>query len=272
MASSPRKSSSKKKSNKLNKNLLTKYRFIAFAGLFAIIGVAFVFQSQAARYTCNPGLPEVRFSNSYEWGPTSGSWATHEQAREFPVGIYNYDCQQATYDISVKVPEGFTAVLDRPQITLAATLPGKTVQADSVGLLVTSPKGIADGNYTIEVTVQSTTKPSMTAAATAFYKLYSSDTSKPYIGATNPFGTFKASRATGVWAHSYDDHQVKLVEYYIDGKLMGAEDCTQEITYACDLHATWDSTRAIGTHTFLYKSTDMFGNSSTKTEVITVTK
>lgn len=271
MPSKQRKPQVKTSSKQSNPGILTKYRLAIFVVLFAFVGMLFLFQSKAAQWTCQPREPRVRISALYAWN-SDGLWATPGMPRNFPMGIVNNDCKQQTYTVSVQVPDGFTATLDKTEVTLDAYGSSKLIPSTTVNLNVSSQSSIADGDYPIIVTITSTTDPLMTASDTSYYKVYSSDTAAPRFGITNPFGTIKASKRTNVIANVYDDHILKLVEFYIDGRLVYSHDCTEETLYFCQPYFVWDSTKAVGDHTVLYKATDLFNNTSSTSVNFTVTR
>lgn len=269
----PSKQKLQRKSNQkqIKPKNLSRYKFVLFALLFAVVGTTLIFKGNAAKWTCTPNQPTVRTSASYSWAE-EGQWATPGLPRNYPMGIINNDCVKQTYKISVEVPAGFIATLDKNEVTLDAYGSSKLIPSEIANLNVTSPSGIADGDYPITVNIVSTSNPEMRASDTNYYKVYSVDNVAPKFGVTNPFGTIKASRQTNVIANVQDDHILKTVEFYIDGNLVYTRDCSTETMYFCQPTYVWDSSKAIGSHKVLYKATDLFGNTSSSTVDFTVVR
>jgi hypothetical protein len=176
--------------------------------------------------------------------------------------IINNDsgCSSSTFTLSISAPGGFTVSVPTSTISISAAHNGYLTA------YVTSPAGTADGDYPLTVSVSRISGPS--GSTTTWYKVYSSDTTPPTLGLQNPGdGNMLTGRTYNFTATSYDDHEVKYMELWIDGGLVNTTSCT-DVSYSCQLWTP--ETISTGSHTARFKSYDWFGNVSTLTVSYTV--
>jgi hypothetical protein len=69
---------------------------------------------------------------------------------------------------------------------------------------------------------------------------------------------------------AHDEHVVKRMTIQLDGATVLDQDCTNEISYACQAYYTWALRGAKGTHTVTFSSEDYFGNGTTETHSVSV--
>jgi len=212
---------------------------------------------------CTPSAPQVLVQNVYGWGK-SGSWGLQGQKLGYQVEIINSDsgCASTSFVLSVSAPSGFS--VDVPTSTVSLKPGGYAyLWAD-----VTSPSDALDGDYPLTVTVTRAAAPG--AAATTYYKVYSTDTTAPTLFWWNPWdGAILSGSSYNVVVYSNDDHAVQRIELSIDGSYRTATTCGG-IDYNCALSYKWLLRRVRGQHTATFKSYDWMGNSATKTVTFTV--
>jgi hypothetical protein len=175
----------------------------------------------------------------------------------YDIEIINNDsgCGSSTFNLTVTGPSGFTVSIP------TATASVGSMSSAYLWVYVTSPAGAADGDYPLTVSAQRSNGPSATAGTV--YKLYSSDSTAPTLFWPNPGpGNTISGHAYNVTVTSSDDHAVKTIELYLDGKYMSATTCN-DLTYTCQLNYSW-SPRS-GQHTATFKSYDWMGNVGTLT-------
>jgi Bacterial Ig domain len=134
---------------------------------------------------------------------------------------------------------------------------------------VTSPTGIANGDYPLTVTVQRVGSTD-TASTTSWYKVYSSDSVKPTLYWPSPGdGTTITGRSYDVAVSATDDHAVKHIDLYLDNATAPVSTTTCDgVSYSCNLNYSWSTTK--GPHTATFKAYDWLGNMSTLTTSFTV--
>lgn len=163
----------------------------------------------------------------------------------------------------MSAPSGFSVSI--PQSTI-------TLNSASTGYLwayVTSPSGIADGDYPLTVTVQRAGTSSATTS-TSSYKVYSSDTAAPTLFWPNPWnGAAISGRSYSIGVSSSDDHAVRKIELYIDNAYTSTALC-DNVSHTCQLSYKWAIRRVRGQHTATFKSYDFKGNVGVLTVSFTV--
>jgi hypothetical protein len=214
--------------------------------------------------TC-ASAPRAYISNTWAWG-ASGSWGLPGQQLGYHVYVVNDDvgCGSSSFVISVSAPDGFSVSIPTSTITLNSASSGY------LWAYVTSPSGIADGDYTLTVTVARAGTSSPTGSSTSSYKVYSSDTAAPKLYWTNPSdGGALSGRSAYVGFASSDDHVVRQLDLSLDGVSVASTLCST-VSYECQLSYNWSIRRVRGQHTATYKSTDWVGNVATRTVTFTV--
>jgi hypothetical protein len=211
--------------------------------------------------TCTRNAPSVLPENTWSWGHT-GSWGTPGQKLTYSIQFINNDsgCRSSTFTMSISAPTGFTVSVPTSSISLSAGRNGYLTA------YVTSPAGMADGDYPLTVSLSRTSGPS--GSSTTYDKVYSSDATAPVLGLPNPGnGNTLTGSTYNFTATSYDDHAVKYLELWVDGALINTTTCA-DVTYSCQL---WTPEPiSPGSHTATFKSFDWFGNVSTLTVGYTV--
>jgi NPCBM-associated, NEW3 domain of alpha-galactosidase len=215
---------------------------------------------------CTQNAPVVQIDNTYSWAAW-GSWDMPGQRQTYSIDVMNYDvgCSAASFVVTLSAPDGFSVSLPTNTVT---------VKSGSLAYLsadVTSPSGIADGDYPITATVVRAGTTSSAVSFTSYYKVYSSDTAAPGLYTPNPWdgGTVSGS-SYAVTVSSWDDHAVKQIDLYIDGAYKTTAACNN-IGYACQLYYIWSlSGVAPGQHTATFASTDWMGNVGIRTSSFTV--
>jgi len=117
-----------------------------------------------AQAACLPAAPQIVLA------PAQGPWVPSGTAVNFDATIINSDstaCSSTAFDLTAALPAGWTATIDRPQLTLA---PGAS---ESTFLTVTSPAAAADGFYDFSVNAAHNSNPALYRTATATYAVSS---------------------------------------------------------------------------------------------------
>lgn len=211
--------------------------------------------------TCGTA-PRAAVTNTWAWG-SSGSWALPGQQVAYHVMVFNDDvaCGSSTFAVTIAAPDGFAVSMPQSTITLASA---------SMGYLwayVTSPAGVADGTYSLDVV---STRAGATSSSPTSYKVYSSDSTPPQLYYENPSnGASITGRTTTVAVASSDDHAVKQIDIYVDGVFKKATSC-DGIGWECQASYAWSIRRVRGTHTATFKSYDWLGNVGVLTTTFTV--
>ncbi len=226
------------------------------AGLIA--GTAFAAQGGGGGggKSCTPNAPRVAIENTWAWG-SWGSFGMAGQQLQYQVSVTNYDvgCRASSFSISVDAPAGFAVSVPTNTISLKS---GKT---GYLSAWVTSPSGIADGNYPIAATaVRTGTTGAANASGsfTSYYKVYSSDSVAPTLFWPSPGnGQAISGRSYNVSVSSNDDHAVKTISLSIDGVQLTTTKC-DDISYTCSLSYRWTTTP--GSHTATFTATDWMQN------------
>ncbi len=212
---------------------------------------------------CTPSAPQVLVQNSYGWNQ-SGSWGRRGDTLGYQIQIIDQDsgCASSSFVLSVSAPTGFSVNVPTSTVSLK---PGGYVY---LWAYVASPSDALDGDYPLTVTVSRAGAPG--AAATTYYKVYSTDTTPPTLFWWNPWdGATLSGSSYNVVVWSSDDHAVQRIELYIDGSLRTTMKC-DDVDYNCALSYKWSLRHARGKHTATFKSYDWMDNSATQTVTFTV--
>jgi len=204
--------------------------------------------------SCTQNAPTVAVQNNWQWGD-SGSWGLPGQRIAYMILLNNTDsgCRSSTFTLTVTAPSGFSVSVPTSTVSLGS---GSYAY---LWAYVTSPVGVAGGDYTLTVSAARTNGPSASAATA--YKLYSSDTTAPTLFWPNPGdGTTISGRSYNLTVSSSDDHAVKKIDLYLDGAYVSTTTC-DDITYICQLNYSWSP--RTGQHTATFKSYDWMGNVGT---------
>jgi hypothetical protein len=212
--------------------------------------------------TCTPGTPGVSGQNTWAWASV-GSFGLAGQQLTYRFDVTNYDvgCGTSSFVVSVSAPSGFSVSTPTATINLASGGSG------SMTTSVTSPAGIADGDYPLDVTVVRA-GTSATGSLTTYYKVYSSDSAAPTLYWPSPGnGQTISGRSFWIQVSAVDDHLVRKVELDIDNVAMPTTVC-DGIPYSCSLYYSWATSK--GQHTATFKAYDWMGNVSTLSVTFTV--
>jgi hypothetical protein len=212
---------------------------------------------------CTLNAPGVSSQNTWAWG-AYGSFGLPGQQVNYRIDVTNYDvgCGSSSFAVSVSAPSGFSVVMPTNTISLGSGGYGSTTA------LVTSPLGVADGDYPLVVTITRAGTSATTGSVTTYYKVYSSDTAVPTLYWPSP-GNGQAISGGSFWVQvsAVDDHMVKSIELDIDNVAMSTALC-DGISYSCSLYYNWATAK--GQHTALFKAYDWIGNVSTLAVTFTV--
>jgi hypothetical protein len=215
--------------------------------------------------SCVQSAPGVTVENNWAWA-SPGSWGMPGQQLAYQVLVVNSDigCSASTFTLSVSAPSGFSVSIPTNAIKL---------KPSSSGFLwanVTSPNGIADGDYSLTASVVRSGSSTPGVTYTSFYKVYSSDTVAPSLFFPNPWdGASISGHSYYVTVSSNDDHAVMSIDLFIDNVYVTTTNC-DDITYNCHLDYTWALRGVSGQHTATFVSNDWMGNSSWMTVTFTV--
>src|SRR5436309_1472384 len=174
--------------------------------------------------SCAHNAPTVSVQNNWQWS-ASGSWALPGQRIGYMILLDNTDsgCGSSTFTLTVTAPSGFSVSVPTSTVSLGS---GSYAY---LWAYVTSPAGLADGDYPLTVSAARTNGPS--ASEPTAYKLYSSDTTVPTLFWPNPSdGTTISGRSYNLAVSSSDDHAVKKIDLYLDGAYVSTTTC-DDITY-----------------------------------------
>jgi hypothetical protein len=161
-------------------------------------------------------------------------------------------------------PNGFVISMPSTTITLGSSSSGY------LWAYVTSPSGVADGDYPLTATVERAEGQGASSPSASYYKVYSTDTAAPKLYWMNPAdGGTLTGRSAYVGFASSDDHAVKQVEVVLDGNLVAITVC-DNISYECQVSYKLSLRRVRGQHEATFTSTDWLGNVATKTSTFTV--
>jgi len=186
------------------------------------------------------------------------------QQLKYGIDVINNDvgCGSTTFVVGVSAPAGFSVSNPTSTITLNSASTGY------VWVYVTSPSGVADGDYPLTITVTRSGDSSPSASSTTYYKAYSTDAVAPTLFWPSPAngGTITGSTYP-VSVQSTDNHEVKQIEVYIDNVYKATVSCA-DISYQCQLNYNWSTVS--GQHIATFKSYDWMGNVGVLTTTFTV--
>src|SRR5215208_606707 len=120
----------------------------AFIGVFAL-ALTLVPAAVASRPAesgpeagCTQSAPHASIGNTWGWA-SPGSWGLPGQQLKYALNVSNNDvgCGSSSFVISMSAPSGFSVSLSQSTITL------NSASSAPVWASVTSPSGVADGNY-----------------------------------------------------------------------------------------------------------------------------
>jgi hypothetical protein len=212
--------------------------------------------------SCTRNKPGFWIDNTFGWG-MYGSWGMPGQQLTYAIHLMNYDggCGSSTFTIGLSAPPGFSVSLPTTSVSL------RSATETYIYATVTSPSGIADGAYPLTFTANRTSGPS--ASATSYYKVYSADSTAPTLYYLNPQdGVTLSGRSYHAAATSSDDHEVKQIEFYVDGVYKSTTAC-DDIAYECTLSSTFSGLSS-GQHVATFESYDWMGNVGTRSTTFTV--
>jgi hypothetical protein len=234
---------------------------LAMATILATTGAAV-----ASSSGCAQSAPRASATNNWAWG-APGSWGMPGQQLSYHILVVNNDvgCGSSSFVISASAPDGFAVSIPTNTITLTSA---------STGYLwanVTSPSGVADGNYALAVSVnRAGTSSPAASSTTTYYKVYSSDTVAPTFSWSSPSdGETISGRTYRVAGASTDDHAVRRIDLYIDNVYTSTTLC-DDISYECRVSYKWTIRKVHGQHTATFESTDWMGNVAALTVTFTV--
>jgi hypothetical protein len=188
------------------------------------------------------------------------------QQLKYAINVFNDDvgCGSSSFVLKMTAPSGFAISMPTTTITLGSSSSGY------LWAYVTSPSGVADGDYPLTATVERAGAPGSGSPSTSYYKVYSTDTVAPKLYWMNPAdGGTLSGRSVYIGFASSDDHAVKQLELFLDDSLVGITVC-DNISYECQVSYKLSLRRVRGQHNATFRSTDWLGNVATKTSTFTV--
>jgi hypothetical protein len=212
---------------------------------------------------CTTNAPGIAADNNWAWS-APGSWGTSGQQLSYLIRVVNYDigCGSSSFVVSISAPSGFSVSIPTSSITLSSS------SSAYLWSSVTSPVGIADGDYPLTLGITRSGTTGTSASSTTYYKVYSSDTVAPTLFWWNPGdGQAISDSSYNVTVSSIDDHAVEKIDVYIDNTYKSTTLC-DNIAYTCQLNYKWSTVQ--GQHTATFKSYDWMGNAGTVTVGFTV--
>jgi hypothetical protein len=203
--------------------------------------------------SCVRAAPGVAVDNNWAWSGL-GSWGYPGQQLAYAVNVINYDvgCAADSFVIDVQAPTSYAVTVPTNTISLKAAKNGY------LWAYVTSPTDSTDGNYPLVVSVRRAGTTSPVTSFTTYYKVYTTDSTDPTLFWANPGdGQVLDSRTVDFTASSSDDHAVRSLDLFVDGQFVATTTC-DDVTYICQISATWSATA--GSHTATFWSHDWMGN------------
>jgi hypothetical protein len=203
--------------------------------------------------SCIRATPGVAVDNNWAWS-NAGSWGYPGQQLTYAINVINYDvgCAAASLVIDVQAPSGFVVSLPTDTISLKAS------KNAYLWAYVTSPIGATDGDFPLIVSVRRANTTGPVGSFTSYYKVYTTDGTDPTLFWANPGdGQVLDSRTVSLTASSSDDHAVSKLDLFVDDQLVATTAC-DDVTYICQISATWSATT--GSHTATFWSYDWMGN------------
>jgi hypothetical protein len=219
----------------------------------------------SSRPGCTQNAPRASIDNTWAWA-SRGSWGLPGQQLKYAVNVFNTDvgCGSSSFVLNMTAPSGFAISMPSTTVTLGSSSSGY------LWAYVTSPSGVADGDYPLTAAVERAEPPGAAPPSTSYYKVYSADTVPPRLYWMNPAdGGTLSGRSAYVGFASSDDHAVKQVELFLDDTLVGITVC-DNISYECQVSYKVALRRMRGQHQAIFRSTDWLGNVATSTSTFTV--
>jgi hypothetical protein len=213
--------------------------------------------------TCAQAAPAVAVDNNWSWSGW-GSWGLPGQQLSYAINVINYDvgCAAASFVVDVQAPSGFTVSVPTSTISLKATTNGY------LWAYVASPSVATDGDYPVTFSVRRAGTDSPVSSFTSYFKVYTTDSTAPTLFWANPAdGQVIDARSVSITASSSDDHAVRSMDVYVDGAFVATTTC-DDVTYICQVSATWPATS--GSHTATFWSYDWTGHGGSLTVSFTV--
>jgi hypothetical protein len=247
-------------------------RFGVLIAVVSLIAILIVSPSIAAARPssgssgCVQSAPRAAIDNNWAWG-SSGSWGMPGQQLRYAIDVFNNDvgCGSTTFVVTLSAPSGFSVSAPTNMISLASASTGY------VFMDVSSPTTIADGDYSLTVSVGRGGTGASVQSGSSFYKVYSSDAVAPQLYWIYPGdGTAITGRSTYVSIAANDDHAVRRVDLSIDGVPTATTGTCDNTSYECGLSYKWSIRRVHGTHTATFTATDWMGNVATQSATFTV--
>jgi Big-like domain-containing protein len=213
--------------------------------------------------SCVRAAPGVAVDNNWAWS-SWGSWGYPGQELAYAINVVNYDvgCAAASFVVDVQAPSGFEVVVPTNTVSLKAS------KNAYLWAYVTSPTGATDGDYPVTVSVRRANTSGPVGSFTSYYKVYTTDATDPTLFWVGPAdGQALDSRTVNFTASSSDDHAVRAIDLFVDDNLVATTSC-DDVSYICQLSATWSATN--GSHTATFWSYDWMGNTGTLSVSFTV--
>jgi Gametolysin peptidase M11/Bacterial Ig domain len=168
-------------------------------------------------------------------------------------------CGNSTFTLAQALPTGFGGTLGAGSVTIA---PGTSA---NVAWSVTTAPTLGAGTFTLNA---SAAEPSIgmsaTAPATAVV-VSAADTTAPTLSITSPSaGSAITARMASITVAASDASGVRLVEFYVDDKLLASDT-------SAPYSANWNLRKATrGGHTIRVRAVDAAGNAAEQTIAVTV--
>jgi Big-like domain-containing protein len=213
--------------------------------------------------SCTRATPGVAVDNNWAWS-SWGSWGFPGQRLAYAINVVNYDvgCAAASFVVDVQAPAGFEVAVPTNTVSLKAS------KNAYIWAYVTSAAGATDGDYPVTVSVRRANTSGPMGMFTSYYKVYTTDGTDPTLFWVGPAdGEVLDSRTVPFTASSSDDHAVRKMDVFVDDNLVATASC-DDVSYICQLSATWSATT--GSHTATFWSYDWMGNAGTLSVSFTV--
>jgi hypothetical protein len=123
---------------------------IAIAIAIAIVPAAFAARNpDPSRSDCTQNAPRASIDNTWAWG-SRGSWGLPGQQLKYAINVFNDDvgCGSSSFVLKMTAPSGLAISMPTTTITLGSSSSGY------LWAYVTSPSGVADGDYPLTATVE----------------------------------------------------------------------------------------------------------------------
>lgn len=188
----------------------------------ATVTVAMGSSSTTTVAACAPAAPTIAISPVSQTGEPG-------QARTYGVTVTNKDgstCASSTFDLTQKLPSGFSGSFSATRLTLAPGASG------SANWTLTPASTTADAGYTATV---SATSGSRSVSGGATYVVYRTSAA-PTVKITSPSAGSVLVRGNNTLSATAGGTNVKSVAFYVNGSLVGTRS-------ASPYSLTWNSGR-----------------------------